>query len=80
MLKPLRSRDNAATRLRREPMAALAIDDLLEDEIHFDQGPSQQGIFLKQRVHLVAVFVIPKRGFIGAAWFVTRQMFYNPHD
>jgi hypothetical protein len=34
--------------------------DLLEDEIHFNQDPSQQGILLKQRMHVVAVFVRPK--------------------
>ena len=38
----------------------LWVNDLFEDEIHFNQNPSQQGIFLKQRVHVVAVFVIPK--------------------
>jgi hypothetical protein len=34
--------------------------DLFEDEIHFNQDSSQQGILLKQRMHVVAVFVRPK--------------------
>jgi len=38
----------------------LWVNDFFEDEIHFNQNPSQQGIFLKQRVHVVAVFVTPK--------------------
>ena len=44
-----------------QPHAALLwVNDLFEDEIHFSQNPSQQGIFLEQRVHVVAVFVTPK--------------------
>ena len=44
-----------------ESLATLLwVNDLFEDEIHFNQNPSQQGIFLKQRVHVVAVFVAPK--------------------
>jgi hypothetical protein len=74
------SQDPPMQRVRRKPVAALPVHDLLEDVIHFDQDPSQQGIFLEQRVHLIAVFVIPKCGFGGAALFVTRQMFYCPHD
>jgi hypothetical protein len=35
--------------------------DLFEDEVHFNQDPSQQGILLKQRMHVVAVFVRPMR-------------------
>jgi len=38
----------------------LWVNDFFEDEIHFNQNPSQQGILLKQRVHVVAVFVTPK--------------------
>jgi hypothetical protein len=38
----------------------LWLNDLFEDEIQFNQNPSQQRIFLQQRVHLVAVFVTPE--------------------
>ena len=38
----------------------LWVNDLFEDEIQFNQNPSQQGIFLKQRVNVVAVFVTQK--------------------
>jgi len=67
-------------RVSRQAKAALPVDDLLEDVIHSDQNPSQQGVLLKQGVHLVAVLVIPKRGFSGRALFVTRQMLYYSHD
>jgi hypothetical protein len=40
--------------------ALLLVSDLFEDEIQFNQNPSEQGILLKQRVHVVAVFVTPK--------------------
>jgi hypothetical protein len=44
-----------------ESLATLLwVNDLFEDEIHFSQNPSQQGIFLKQRVHVVAGLVAPK--------------------
>jgi hypothetical protein len=48
------------TVLAQTDATLLWVNDLFEDEIHFNQNPSQQGIFLKQRVHVVAVFVAPK--------------------
>jgi hypothetical protein len=34
--------------------------------LELSQKPSQPGILFKQRVHVVAVFVIPKRRFVAS--------------
>jgi hypothetical protein len=35
-------------------------------KLELSQKPSQPGILFKQRVHVVAVFVIPKRRFVAS--------------